>query len=215
MDILLRVVLNDMSDNIRRFVLSFLNKSEYTVAFNEEMICDENTGEILICTRDGDIISYDALSRYNTHEHTLCSNANIYGLSGDVYDIAPDDFELPCEIRRGANILGTPVIFNRSAKAMVVSLDCDYINTVRNELSTHLSTNLEMVIDIGLGLDGVQLTTSTIKSTVSKLNTLTIDINKLYSGEWNEIYINSISVDHMSTSVNMRVVLHSILIVFQ
>lgn len=205
-----------MSENTRRFVLSFLDKSEYSIAFNEEMLCDENTGEILICTKDGDIISYDSLARYNKHEQTICSNANIYGISyGDVYNIIPDEYILPCELPRSTNILGSPVVFNRTVKNIIISLDCDYINTIKNELSIHLSPNLEIVADIGFGLDGEQISTHTIRSTVSKINTLIINVDELYTGEWDTLYINNITADHMSPSVNMRIVLHSILIILQ
>jgi len=188
----------------RRFVLSFLNKSKYTDAFKEEMLCDQMTAETLVRTSSGDIISPDALSRYVNHEQWISSQANTYGFNGELYDVTNTTMVLPSVIDGMSNIINDPITLPDSTSKFIVSLDCDCV-LVDMDLSRYLEPDIEINITMTAG--GVQ---HNIASNSSMCGCCVVDMDHIDGGT--PINIESISVNSDRLPRDMRIVLHSIFI---
>lgn len=113
---------------IDRFGLSALSRVYKEYALPEEIMLHKETGEYLIKTKSGDVISFDMLSRLNEHiNHTTMMSLNL-GISGDLYQIEFDDIELPEIITENVNLLSSPMtIVESGLKKLYLSVDCDAI----------------------------------------------------------------------------------------
>lgn len=70
-----------------RFGISLLSKSRFKKAYLEEVLIDKNTGEILVRTPEGDVVSFDYSSRRDYKIDEFRSKANHMGIYGDYYEI--------------------------------------------------------------------------------------------------------------------------------
>lgn len=195
--------------NTRRFVLSFFKKDKYNEAFKEEMLCDELTGEILIRTKDGDIVSYDSLSRYNHHVESFDSLMNAYGVKGSMYKITPGTKILPSAIENTNNMLDEPVYIEGNVNKLVISLDTDTVRT-----NAALTTDIEPYVSASVGcrvVVGDDETSQTIDMNINISNEEIININNIV-GYVNVlgVYIDSINIADIPDDV--RVIIHSILL---
>lgn len=190
----------------RRFVLSFLDKSEYKKSFKEEMICDQMTGETLVRTKFGDIISPDAISRYTSHAQWVESQANMHGFNGELYDLQPDGMEYPSTINTHTNIIDSPVTIPSGITRVIISLDCDCVK-VDSDLTKYLEPTVDISVDVSI--NGVQ---HTIDSDSSMIGCCLVDVSKLSEGSAETITLDSIMVKSNRPAKDMRIILHSIFI---
>ena len=71
----------------KRFGISLLSKENYTDAYNEEVLVDKNTGEFLLKTRNGKVLSYDFNTKYKSMVNDIqrvMNNLNLYGTVNDI-----------------------------------------------------------------------------------------------------------------------------------
>lgn len=113
---------------IDRFGLSALSRLYKSYALPEEIMLHKETGEFLIKTKSGDVISFDRLSRLNEHvNHATMMSLNL-DISGDLYQIDFDNMELPEIITENTNLLSAPLtIVDSALKKLYLSIDCDAI----------------------------------------------------------------------------------------
>lgn len=190
-----------MISNTRRFVLSFLNKQSYELALSEEMLADQCTGEMLLKSKDvGDIISYDALARYNQHIANVEAIQQIYGGIGDIYRL--DDGEVfPRKVKTNTNILSEEVtipVYNR----LMISIDYDCYNIATKEISQN--GNPDMTIEVSYTVN-TESKEYSIPLSAHQENFIDIDVNS-------DITINSIVISQNNTNDNIRLVINSILL---
>ena len=70
-----------------RFGVSLLSKDRNRKAYNEELLVDKKTGELLVRTPEGDIVSFNSASRKEHVLNEFRTRANNLGIYGDYYDI--------------------------------------------------------------------------------------------------------------------------------
>ena len=210
-----------MAVNNRRFVLSFLEKSKYSISFNEEMLCDEQTGEILVKTKDGDIISYDASARFKDHMESFTNTLNAYGFIGNVYNIIPNEKILPSVFKSGENILENPVSVNINAGISRISIDYDCVKINRDGSMSHsLNTNLTANVTFGVGSsdesseEPIMLDTMTKSIPVSDIDTDIFDITSISGGvPLNTFFVDNINItNNDETDNDTRIIIHSVLV---
>ena len=118
--------------NTKRFGFSALSKSNFLDAYNEEILVDKETGEFLVKSPDGQLLSYDYNNRID-HIHndvkSVMNNLNVYGdlymftqsadsktvpsmlVAGDIFSTEEIEFAVPT----------TKVIFHINVEPMIRS----------------------------------------------------------------------------------------------
>lgn len=128
-----------MANLIDRFGLSALSKKYKDKSLNEEFMINKESGEFLIKTTSGNIVSFDYLSRLNHHIEDATVKTLVFDVFGDLYSLDFDDINLPDIITEGANILSEPMLIsNSNLKKLYISIDED---TIINGDTTILDNN--------------------------------------------------------------------------
>lgn len=188
-----------MISNNRRFVLSFLGKGEHDLAISEEMLSDRDSGEILLKSKDiGDIISYDALARYNQHITTVENVCHTYGVTGEIYRLDDGDV-FPRKVKIGTNILTEDIIIPNASGSLLISLDYDCYNISGNQISQNANPDMTVSItytDVG-GSKEISVPISEHRDTFITTES--------------DITINSITISQ-NTNDDTRLIINSILL---
>lgn len=133
----------------QRFGISARSKSSYKTAFDEEILVDKTTGEFLIKTPDGNIMSYN----YNNRLHGVYSdiedilfNVNMFGI---LYDI-PMESALPVS---GNDMLvlvdnNSSAITFETTKRILFHINIDQINRIRDTITNILETEDRPIVQI-------------------------------------------------------------------
>ena len=112
----------------RRFTRSNRDKNQHITAFDNEILMDENTGELLIKTLARDSLSYDYFQRFNQFTDELIAYGADRSLTGDMYRINPsDNIMLPAIIESGRELLDNPIDFIGRIRRFSLSADIDHI----------------------------------------------------------------------------------------
>jgi hypothetical protein len=126
-----------MADNNGRWGISLLSKSKYLNAKTEEVMMDKRTGEICVKDDNGNIISYDYLSRRQNTINRCITLANNSMLRGAVYlykglgDFNIDYYPTIFSIEGNDTIVdvSTSLIIKMDhSEAMMIYLDMDVID---------------------------------------------------------------------------------------
>lgn len=135
---------------ITPFGISALSKFNKDVAYLNEIMCNKETGEILVKSPSGDTISYNYFSRLRANIEALSTASLFYCSDGDIYAISPNDIELPSVINTVDIDINTR--FNiPNANGMIVTADIVAINIAENEISASIvdAVYLDYTITIG------------------------------------------------------------------
>jgi hypothetical protein len=122
-----------MTGLLSRFGISFLSSHNKNNALPEELMVHKETGQILIKTNDGQIISYDSLARLRDHINATTIMAYNLDICGAMYSISLDSIELPEVVTENSNVFTNPVeLFSNNAQKFLVSVDADAVE-ISNE----------------------------------------------------------------------------------
>ena len=91
--------------NEHRFGISGLSKENINEAFLEEILVDKMTGEMLIKTPNGDIVSFDYNNRLRNNLSTIKKVGNDLNIYGNIYNIEFESLILPCMVSEMVNYL--------------------------------------------------------------------------------------------------------------
>jgi len=166
-----------------RWGVSLLSKENFADAFNEEVMIDKNTGEVLVKTPSGDTISYNYNSRLSSHVNATRIDANNYDIYGDIINISLDSTTgvSPFVMESGVNYIKTPIELAYNCKRLMIHSDIDGITENVNGFSSQKNN---MILKIGIALkysDGTLSDTATISNSVDIMN------NKIYHLQDNSI----------------------------
>lgn len=202
-----------------RWAISALSKVNKAFAVNEEILIDKNTGEILIRTPDGNIISYDSLARFKAHKEYLILHAENLRVTGSLGNIKSDTIEFPDIVGDAVNIIGaTPLVIKASGiNKILISVDIDCIEILALD-------SLVVLDEPSISIDFVFTKSSNpdknlnITSSISQLDKSLIDPNVLLGITDLSTYSASISsisvVANVANSAKViRNIIHSILII--
>jgi len=166
-----------------RIAISLLSRENKADALPEEVMIHKTTGQILIKTTAGDIISFDSLNRIKSHidnTTTTCLNLDI---RGDMSSIEISETELPSIISYDTNILTNSIILyqNKEFAKTILSIDLDCIKLS----DTSSLTGFDPIANIDFVFTKTGVTkTFNIQLPISDLNQTVIDhIAFLDSGE--------------------------------
>ena len=206
-----------MSDN--RFGISLLSKEKFNTAYDEEVMIDKNTGEILVKSSSGEVISYNYNSRLNSHISETKLIANNLGVYGDIVSIEFDDTYAPFTMEFDKNYVPTPItIMYIKCKKLLFNLDLDPI-TMENNIISHNRNNI--IIELSFSLYYTDATTSeplTISCPINELNSnlfilndnssIVVESGKRIAG----IQLNSFIVKNIIADNSGNIVPHSSII---
>lgn len=172
------VVLNNDIDGKYRFGISLLSKKNYKDAYNEEVIIDKETGEVLVKIPDGSsVMSYNYNSRLKSHINEIKNDANNLSIYGDILNIELGDTGGPFKMEHGINYIDTPIeIPYARTNRVLFHVDIDPI--VKN--NENISFNrVNACVGIGfkvLYANGSESDVINITNPLSKFNTTVLSL---------------------------------------
>lgn len=208
-----------MSNALNRFALSALSKSRKNSAVNEEILMDKETGQVLVKTPSGDIISFDYISKLRSHVDVVTGLSIEKGITGDINLIEFENLDLPSKVTENANLLTSSLLLkSNNLKRFLISLDVETI-----ELSSGTIGVYEPLIEIGMSFKtGSTTTNATFTGTRTEISNKIITPAEFVTGVTNfssyEARITSIKVNrHSSYSgvAQLRHILHSALVIVE
>lgn len=157
-----------MSDH--RFGISLYSKSNYATAYNEEVLIDKKTGEILIKTPDGDTISYNYNARISSHITSTKIDANNLGIYGDIINVKFDNIICPFVMDYDTNYLDTPLDIPYACERLLIHVDIDALTTESNGFSQDRNNMMvELIFNLKYS-DGTISDISTVSYPINVLN---------------------------------------------
>lgn len=118
------------------FGMSALSRYNRDIAYNNEIMCEKNLGEMLVKSSTGDTISYNYFTRLSTSIDELTISSTNFNKLGSIYSITPTDTDLPSLLRD--NVLPTSCTLPDSGDGLIISMDLTAIKIATNEISTDL-----------------------------------------------------------------------------
>lgn len=162
--------------NGNRYGISLLSKNRYAEAYNEELMIDKSTGEILVKTTTGDVISYDYNSRVNNAIRNLRANALELGVFGTIGSITFDN-QYPFVVSANTNYMAAPLTINTSNMRILFHIDMDSVKINSNGFSNERGVDVEPNVTIECNfvhLDDVETRVGYTKK-VSEWNKFVLD----------------------------------------
>jgi hypothetical protein len=181
----------------KRVGISYISdKSDLPSLYNEEILVDKLTGEICVKTpTKGNVISYNYLTRFNTHIQRLISNTYSHAMiNSQIMKITPDNMVYPAtEGILNTNLIGdSPIDIDQGCFNIMISIDMDCVDVAEGEIvnNTHydipvtyelMSTYLQDQVRIYSGQTTLAEFNSTVFSFPERNDGITI--TKLIIGE--------------------------------
>lgn len=212
-----------------RLGISALSRKNKANAELEEIMVQKDTGQFLIKTPAGEVISFDKLQRFKEHVNTVTFNAENTRIIGHMYEIELDNTELPKLITSDSNLIGgTPLSLgdiDAHKIKILISSDFDFINT-KNLLEVVPSTNgpsISVKFELRETPTGTAKGTFTVNASHDKLSTSVLRPELLVDTtltkeelEACKVYITDLHANFPSNvDETNKLILHSILVVVE
>ena len=203
---------------LNRFGISALSKHNANTALDEEIMVDKITGEFLIKSREGYVISFDAMARRKSMLENIDQINSMMNMGGDVYMIDLDHLHLPCPVEYNTNILQNSVVIkDTNLKRLLFNVDVDeVIPNVVAGISEH-EPIIELVIHATKPGDNGEIycVTFSIEKPLSQLNNRIIRIEDIVLEVPLNVYkVSLVSVklkkNPNNTCPNSKMFLHNI-----
>lgn len=114
-------------DILNRFAISGLSKKYNAQALPEEIMVEKNTGEFLIKSPDGMVISYDAIARRRSTITDATECAVTQNMIGNMYELLLDKYMLPAIIPYDEEVLDNAVNLKQNMSKLLFYIDIDEI----------------------------------------------------------------------------------------
>lgn len=167
---------------LNRFGISALSKHNANTAVEEEIMVDKTTGEFLIKSREGYIISFDAMARRKSMLENVDHINSMMNMGGDVYMIDLDHLHLPTAIEYEEEILQNKVVLkDTNLNRLLFNIDVDEVipNTVA-QISEHEPIIALKINATKPGENGeIYCVTFTIEKPLSEINNRIIRIEDI------------------------------------
>ena len=112
---------------LNRFAVSALSKKYRNQAINEELIVDKTTGEYLVKSPLGTVMSIDAINRRRSTIIDATNCALMQNMYGNMYEVKIDGLILPEPVAYDSEILSEPVTLKSNLKKVLFFLELDEI----------------------------------------------------------------------------------------
>lgn len=154
-----------------RFGISLLSKDRFTEAYNEEVMIDKLTGEVLVKAPTGDTISYNYNSRLKSHIVETRAIANNLSVYGDIISIEFDNINAPFTMEFDRDyIVNDLVIPYNNCKNVLFNADIDAITINTSGISYERNNMLLELTLAAVFNDNTMSADITIKESIEHLN---------------------------------------------
>jgi len=163
-------------DIINRFAISGLSKKHNAQALPEEIMVEKTTGEFLIKSPEGMVISYDAIARRRSTITDATECALTQNMLGNMYELALDNYMLPAIVPYDTNILDNSINLKQNMTKLLIYADIDEI--IRKDIA-EVSESMPIVnicLRCGTGNDYQEII---IEKPLNEFNNTIIDLQKL------------------------------------
>jgi len=202
---------------LNRFAVSLLSREYKDDAVPQELMIHKASGQILLKTVDGNVISYDSLTRLRNHIDNTTFVAYNLNIDGNLYSLELSDIELPEVILDESNLLLEPYIITNIPVKILISIDMDCVEVVGDQTLIEVEPSIRMSFTITNGVD-TPLSYSLV-SVLSENNIFVLEPVKLLPLTANPVdytmSLTEISIVRNSNIIIDRVVkniVHSILV---
>lgn len=160
-----------MASSNNRFALSFLSRSNKAQAVTGEVMMDKETGQLLVKTMSGDVMSFDSIARYRARINDVTVLAQTNGMRGLLTQVDFENLELPGVVSENTNFLLSPLTVKVNLlKRFLVSVDIDVIETATGNIGQEPT----IYIDIRY-TQGATTVNKSISGPASQINTMAIN----------------------------------------
>lgn len=197
---------------LNRFAISALSKKYRNQAINEELIVDKTTGEYLVKSPLGTVMSIDAINRRRSTIIDATSYALMQNMYGNMYEIKVDGLAFPEAIKYEKNILSEPVELKTNLKKLLFFIDLDEVIT---DTEMGEPTENEPTVFIRLVCEcGSESKDIVIEKRLKDINNNIIDIKSIanFNNDYN-VKIESLSFKkNTSNTYNTVLILQNIIV---
>lgn len=136
---------------INRFAISALSKEFHDQSLNEEIMVDKTTGEFLLKSKKGTVISYDAIARRRSTITDATECATTQNMMGNMYELALEEYNLPAIVPYNDNILANSISLKQNLQKVLFYIDIDEI--IEGELAqvSEVDPKVEITLRCGTG----------------------------------------------------------------
>lgn len=184
--------------NEGRFGISLLSKKNFLTAWDEEVLIEKSIGDVLIKTKEHDIISFNHLARKKQHLDQLEIVAQLLGIKGLLYSIELDNSirTFPEVVPFDTQLFDPKATLQKTFSRFLFSIDATSVIVEAGKFTTNTIDPL-VTINIEL-LNGETLVdTLIITEVVSVLNNRIYKVNDLLTDKETPPVYDSISISVM------------------
>ena len=195
-----------------RFWIWLVSKRNWEDGWDEEMMVDKETGEVLIKSPDGNILSYPYMARLNNHIDAFSDKINDMGLKGFMSMMVNSTNTLPMRIDFNDNIIEEPVLLGSELKQVMVSVSSDSIITTGItprivQVPFNYSIELRDPDDNIVSNYNYEVTYDESLTKILNINTYDVDYDKAYITDIH--LVSDPNVVYETTPIN---IIHSVLV---
>lgn len=217
----------DSKSDIGRYGISALDKKRSPEAVPYEIMCDFDTGEIVIKGPDGRVISFNKNVRLKQELDSFRDRCICQNIKGDIIELIPNNIlNLPYGISENTIVIDEHVELSTACKKVFISVDIDTIEFTKKVTSTNPANgrvtiedcnfefnSKEVLCDLTLSINGIN---KTFSLPLKKMNTKVFCVSKLVNTKENvSIVLEDIKFRRQSGDIDkdLKILLYSILFV--
>lgn len=161
---------------INRFAISALSKEFHDQSLNEEIMVDKTTGEFLLKSKKGTVISYDAIARRRSTITDATECATTQNMMGNMYELALEEYNLPAIVPYNDNILANSISLKQNLQKVLFYIDIDEI--IEGELAQVSEADPKVEITLRCGTGSV-FEEITVEKSLNVFNNTIINVSDL------------------------------------
>lgn len=197
---------------INRFAISALSKEFHDQSLNEEIMVDKNTGEFLLKSKRGTVISYDAISRRRSTITDATECATTQNMMGNMYELALEEYNLPAIVPYDDNILANSISLKQNLQKVLFYIDIDEI--IEGELGqvSEVDPKVEITLRCGTGSTFEEIT---VEKSLNVFNNTMINVSDLVERPDSKysVVLSSIKFKKTSSSdLDTFIILHNMMV---
>lgn len=197
---------------INRFAISALSKEFHDQSLNEEIMVDKNTGEFLLKSKKGTVISYDAIARRRSTITDATECATTQNMMGNMYELALEEHNLPAIMPYNENILANSISLKQNLEKVMFYIDIDEI--IEGELAEVSESDPKVEVTLRCGTGSV-FEEITIEKSLNVFNNTVIDVKDLVERPDSKysVVLSSIKFKKTSSSdLDTFIILHNMMV---
>lgn len=197
---------------INRFAISALSKEFHDQSLNEEIMVDKTTGEFLLKSKKGTVISYDAIARRRSTITDATECATTQNMMGNMYELALEEYNLPAIVPYNDNILANSISLKQNLQKVLFYIDLDEI--IEGELAqvSEADPKVEITLRCGTGSTFEEIT---VEKSLNVFNNSMINVSDLVERPDSKYSVVLSSIKFKKTSnadLDTFIILHNMMV---